>query len=123
MDKKDWKKVILLFLLVLFIGLVVDGIKNASVIQESLYRQEPGGKGTEEEFQIVIEGLDSSLDYIIDVEAMSPTREQAEEYFVKAMQEIDLDNSSKSKSISCMAFTKYSSACSLVGLIASTSII
>ena len=91
MDKKDWKKVILLFLLVLFIGLVVDGIKNASVIQESLYRQEPGGKGTEEEFQIVIEGLDSSLDYIIDVEAMRPTREQAEEYFVKAMQEIDLD--------------------------------
>ena len=60
-----------------------------------------GKDTTEEELTVSIEGIEGIFDYTAEIEAMLPTQEQAEQYFEKAIMEIDLEFSGLNFSEGC----------------------
>lgn len=89
MEKKDIKKLVVIFVLLILLGLYIDISTNTSNQEAIIYRQEIGEGATEENLEVTIEGINGNFEYTIEVEAMRPTRQQAEEFFDAAVKEID----------------------------------
>lgn len=89
MEKKEIKNLVVIFVFLLLVGVGIDISKNVTCQEEIIYRQEIGESSTEEVLEVTIEGIDGKFDYSVEVEAMRPTSQQAEEYFEIAMEEID----------------------------------
>lgn len=89
MEKKEIKNLVVIFVFLLLVGVGIDISKNVTCQEEIIYRQEIGESSTEEALEVTIEGIDGKFDYSVEVEAMRPTSQQAEEYFEIAMEEID----------------------------------
>ena len=89
MEKKDIKKLVILFVVVLLIGMGLDFSRTKDIQEGIIHRQDIGEESTEENMVVTIEGIEGSLEYVIDVEAMRPTREQAEKYFEDAIVEME----------------------------------
>ena len=101
MEKKDIKKLVIVFVVVFFIGLALDLYQSMENKVATITRQEIGEDTTEEELTVSIEGIDGIFDYTAEIEAMLPTQEQAEQYFEKAIMEIDLEFSGLNFSEGC----------------------
>ena len=89
MEKKEVRRLAVLFAALLVVGILVDFSRNGSEGENILHRQEMGEDVREENLQVSIEGIVDNIDYILKVEAMRPTKEQAEAYFDKAIEMID----------------------------------
>ena len=91
MEKKDKKKLVIIFVMILFVGICVDLSKGITDIENVLVRNELGESNRQEQLVVTIEGVQKELEYVVDVEAILPTKEEAEEYFSIAEKEIDND--------------------------------
>ena len=89
MEKKEVKKLVVLFVAILLVGIFVDASRNDSITDTLLERQELGGASREESLKLSIEGLEDQLDYVVEVEAIRPTKEVAEVLFCAAIEEIE----------------------------------
>ena len=78
-----------MFVVVLLIGMGLDFSRNKDIQEGIIHRQDIGEESTEENMVVTIEGIEGSIEYVIDVEAMRPTREQAEKYFEDAIAEME----------------------------------
>ena len=91
MEKKEKKKLVIIFVMILFVGICVDLSKGITDIENVLVRNELGESNRQEQLVVTIEGVQKELEYVVDVEAILPTKEEAEEYFSIAEKEIDND--------------------------------
>lgn len=81
----------LIFGVVLLMGVAVDASRGTDGVGNILYRNELGQSKYKEELTLKIEGIEEEVEYILEVEAMRPTKAEAEEYFALAETEIDED--------------------------------
>ncbi len=88
-EKKDIGKLAVVFVLILLVGLIADIRQNFATDKHIITRNELGQDATEKELEFIIEGIESEYDYVLEVEAVRPTREQASDYFRLAEEEID----------------------------------
>ena len=91
MDKKDVRKLVLAFGVILLVAIAIDMSKSGFTDNGAILRNEIGEKDKEIHLMLDIEGMGENYEYLLNVEPIRPTREQAMEYFAAALQEIEQD--------------------------------
>jgi len=88
MDKKERKRLVLVFFSVLLLAVLKD--LSGGVLQKdnTILRKGYGEEEKEVFLKVEIEGEDNALPYVLEIEPMRFTREQAEAYFAIAKEEI-----------------------------------
>lgn len=91
MENKDKKKIGIVFSIILLMGIFFDWTKGNVMKEGIIMRNDVGEK--EEEINLILnmEGYKDSYEYLLEVEAMRVTEEQAKGYFAGAIQEIEED--------------------------------
>ena len=98
-QSSDYRKFVYVFVGLLCIAIVSDLFGESVLEDGAIGRAEMGEKEKKVELQLEIEGVLKDYAYTIEVPATSPTEEEAEEYFKKAIEEIDKDFEEIGKSI------------------------
>ena len=90
--KMDTKcKIAAVFGLLLLIALVADFTKSKEVENGAIHRAEIGEEEKEIQLLLEIEGVLEDYEYVVEVEPVQPTKEEAEAYFEQAISLIDVD--------------------------------
>lgn len=93
MKKKgnEKRKVLLAFVLLLLIALIVDLTSEKVIKKGQIKRGEIGQKKETLELELYVEGVLEEYPYMLEVEPVFPTQEEAEGYLQKAIQKIEKD--------------------------------
>lgn len=91
MEKKDIKKLGLVFAAILLLSIYMDRSKGNLTATGSILRNEAGGNEKEVHLSLDMEGIGKDYEYLLKVEPVRVTGEQAEQYFAGAIGEIEED--------------------------------
>lgn len=91
MEKKDKQKICVVFLVVLLIAVGLDLTQEKVGTDGIILRNEVGGDEKEIALMLDIDGEDKDYEYLLELEPVQVTREQADTYFAGAVLEIDKD--------------------------------
>lgn len=91
MEKKDVKKLGLAFGAILLIAIGIDVSQSGFTDNGAILRNDIGEKDKEINLMLDIEGVGEDYEYLLNVEPIRPTREQAMDYFAAAIREIEKD--------------------------------
>lgn len=93
MKKKltDQSKIIVAFVLLLFLAIVADVMKGGALKDGYIDREEIGGEEKELQLQVDMEEVLEEYEYLLEVEPTAPTKDEAETYFEKAIAIIEKD--------------------------------
>lgn len=91
MEKKDKQKIGLVFLVIWLLAMWSDVTAEAVGEDGTLMRNPFGESAKEIALILKMEGTDKSYEYLLEVEPVHVTSEEADEYFADAMLEIDED--------------------------------
>lgn len=91
MEKKDKKKIGLVFLVILVIAICLDLTQEKVGKDGIILRNDVGEDEKEVSLFLDMEGVEESYEYLLQVEPMHVTKEQADAYFNGAVLEIDED--------------------------------
>lgn len=91
MNKKDWKQIIVVFGIILFIAGIKDLTDLKKEEENCLYRQDAGGEEQTVEIIAKIDGISEQYTYHLNVEALEITKEEAKQYIALAKEVIEED--------------------------------
>lgn len=91
MTKKDKKRIVIILIVILLIAVGVD-MTNTPLIEDGVLMRKEIGKEAEALCLLLqIDGSKELHEYYLELEAMKPTKEEADTYFAAAKAEIDAD--------------------------------
>jgi len=90
MEKKDKWKLVIIYILVFIIALIAD-TSGGKLEDGSIYRDEIGGDITDVDLVLNVEDVFEDYPVSLEVEPRRITQEEAEAYFLKAKEEIDMN--------------------------------
>ncbi len=91
MEKKDVRKIVVAFLVILLIGVAIDFSKTGIESDGVILRNEVGEDERDMHLIFNIEGQKDSYEYPLQVEPIRVVEEQAKRYFAGAIEEINKD--------------------------------
>ena len=89
--RNEKSKVILAFLLLLLVAVITDVTAETVIQKGQIKRGQTGQKKDAVELEINVEGLLENYPYLLEVEPVFPTKEEAEGYLKEAIERIEKD--------------------------------
>lgn len=99
MEKKDIKKIIAAFLIILLMALAFDITKENIGEDGTITRNEIGEDEKEVQLVLNMEGYEDDYEYPLEIEPVRVTEEQAKQYMDAAIREIDEDIAQRGASV------------------------